>query len=175
MGDPKQIAILAALYPPFAERVMLLLAKLQSVKMAVRITEGCRPFSRSHALSLALAKEAAAPAGLSFHNYGIACDFCFLGRDPYLKKQKSLQSNRAWAEFGKQVETIGLKWGGRFPSVDSDHAELNIRAGASELFAVYRSGKMTAVWTLLDQLLGIPAKATWAQVTPFDPEKGVTS
>lgn len=128
-------------------------------------------------LTLALSKGSAAPAGLSFHNYGIACDFCFLGRDPYLKTEKKLKSNRAWAEFGAQVEAVGgLTWGGRFPNIDSDHAELNIGAReASDLFTVYRSGKMPAVWTLLDQLLGIPAKSTWATVTPFDPEQGAVS
>lgn len=59
------------------------------------------------------------PDGLQ---WGCAVDCCFLGQDPYLEKYGA--HIQIWQAYGANLEAVGLKWGGRFHSVDMPHAEL---------------------------------------------------
>jgi hypothetical protein len=49
--------------------------------------------------------------------FGHAADYHFTIGDPFAATQP-------WATFGSVAESLGLKWGGRFPKVDLDHVEM---------------------------------------------------
>ncbi len=58
----------------------------------------------------------------SFHNYGLACDFCFQGQDPYPENEN------LWITFGMIVEKNGLVWGGNFKKIlDRPHAQIDVQ------------------------------------------------
>jgi hypothetical protein len=54
--------------------------------------------------------------------YGHAVDSVFVGLDPYLEHDPL--STVKWACYGAILEALGIRWGGRFRSVDLDHAEI---------------------------------------------------
>lgn len=172
-SDPKTIAIFAKLFPPFLQRVLRVYARMEAeVGWPLRATEGCRSFARSDAL-VAAKEVVAAPAGLCFHNYGIAIDSCFLGEDPYLSSMKKTDPKKwgsIWNSFGGLCVQERLIWGGNWKHrTDFPHCELPL-GGVSihEIFALYKTGKMLAVWGKLDTMLQVTP--TWPTSGVFNPE-----
>lgn len=69
-----------------------------------------------------------AKPGSSFHNYGLAFDVCFVGRDPYLEQMEKVNKARAymaWDNLGMIGKKLGLSWGGDFKTIkDRPHFEI---------------------------------------------------
>lgn len=67
-----------------------------------------------------------AKGGESYHNFGLALDSCFMGKDPYLATIPIKDSIFLWAEYGRMCKEIGLTWGGDWkrPKTDRPHCEV---------------------------------------------------
>lgn len=58
-----------------------------------------------------------APAGYSYHNFGLAFDVCQQGPVPYPV------DSEFWERIGDTGESLGLVWGGRWKHPDRPHLE----------------------------------------------------
>lgn len=111
-----------------------------------------------------------ARGGYSFHNYGLALDVSFRGRDPYLDKFEESRRNDLWKLFGKVAKTHGFIWGGDFNGIsDRPHIHLTFGFTVYELLEVYQDYKLPGIWTMLDRHRKVPSGTDWLH--PFD--KGV--
>jgi peptidoglycan L-alanyl-D-glutamate endopeptidase CwlK len=195
--DPSSQAMLAALYPDFAARVLHVYEAMFSThQIILRMTEGVRTFERQTELyaegrttlgphptpERPLGQTVTnAPPGYSEHHYGIAADSCFFGADPYLEELARDDPARAeflWQEFGRLCREQGLTWGGDFKSlVDRPHAEL-VYGGLtlSELYRLYQQGGLASVWTRFDQIREAPsADRSSTDLTQAQAEGGPSS
>lgn len=75
----------------------------------VIVTEGSRGRKKQEAAKAA--GNSNAGFGKSFHNYGMAFDIAFAGKDPY-------GSSHPWQAVGDLGKSMGLRWGGDFKSID---------------------------------------------------------
>lgn len=91
--------------------------------------------------------------GFSWHNWGLAVDFC---RDSDVSR-RGLQpawGNRDYDVLGEEAAKIpGLEWGGIWIPMDLPHVQYRVtRASLRELTDLYREAgsKMPPVWEYLD-------------------------
>lgn len=102
--------------------------------------------------------------GLSFHNFGLAFDVCFIGLDPYLETMAKMRGAEKaeviWERIAECFEANGLISGRRFRlRKDSPHAELSYGLRLSEIVELYEHGGLAAVWTQCDKIRG--ASGEW--------------
>ena len=96
-------------------------------------------------------------AGESYHNYGLAFDCAFTGKDPYLYKLTPSERERHWRMYGDIVEKSGMVWGGNFKiksgARDLPHAELSYGLTLHQLYDYYHKTKsIEGVWNILDKI-----------------------
>ena len=132
---------LGAIYNPLAlraERVCKIMDSKHSFPM--RITQGlrsyeeqkklyCRGRSKDPKTGLWVTTDpkiivSNSPPGYSFHNYGLAVDFAFMGEDPYLENAPAGLQKHAWLSLCLACEAEGLTAGYRFLTFqDRPHAQ----------------------------------------------------
>lgn len=130
----------------------------------VRVTQGLRSFKKQEEL---YGQGRTAPgaivtnsrAGQSFHQYGVAGDICFLGKDPYL--EHSITGVRVWGTWGKCAEEEGLEWGGNFRTPDQPHAQITYGLTHQGMHALYKAGGISNVWEAFDENRGIVPGTEW--------------
>lgn len=151
--------------------------------LRMRPTEGLRSFDRQDDLYRQGRQTKGrivtnAKPGQSYHNYGVACDSCFVGFDPYLEEND--QYEYFWSDFGRIAKTHGLIWGGdfkrskilqfdphtgrkletpkifTFPFPDRPHLEIHYDGlSCEQLLEIYKVGGIKGVYTKLDTILGV--------------------
>jgi len=93
-----------------------------------------------------------AKAGRSMHNYGLAFDFCFVGKNPYLE---DLAEAKKWPEFeaiweacAVEGEKLGLVSGRRFtrPRRDNPHMELQCGLTIDQIASIHVQYGVKRVW-----------------------------
>lgn len=95
----------------------------------------------------------AAPPGLSYHNYGLAVDFCLLTPDGKsvswsLKEDLDRDSQSDWREFAAYMQGLGFEWGGNWKGkkVDPPHLQFvtinGKRITTSKLLEMVRKGQV---------------------------------
>jgi peptidoglycan LD-endopeptidase CwlK len=98
----------------------------------------------------------AAP-GSSFHNFGLALDVCFEGKDPYwelLQVQDPLEAAFRWSEFGRFSVAHGLEWGGNFTHLsDKPHVQMSMGMTLRQIQDIYKFGGLDAVFKKVDSLI----------------------
>lgn len=91
----------------------------------IRIVQGLRTFLEQHALFLQRPKVTNADAGASFHNYGLAIDFCLLIDNKEiswdLNKDYDLDGIKDWKEVVDIFKKYGYEWGGDWKFKDNPH------------------------------------------------------
>ena len=111
--------------PLVKRKAQLLIEKMNTLGLPIRITQGYRSFAEQ---DLLYAKGRVAPgeivtnakAGESFHNYGVSFDVVFteLGYDA---------TQEQWNKLGSIAESLGFEWGGRWIGfVDRPHLQLTL-------------------------------------------------
>jgi peptidoglycan LD-endopeptidase CwlK len=117
-----------------------------------------------------------APAGYSWHNFGLALDAYFAGKDPYLefairdaderyRKSKTAANRKAldfacaeferlWKAWGECGKRHGLAWGGDWPAKRKDrpHHEYTRGMSLKEARALYKEGGLNSVWDRVDEI-----------------------
>jgi peptidoglycan L-alanyl-D-glutamate endopeptidase CwlK len=88
-----------------------------------------------------------APPGKSFHQYGLAIDSCFMGKDPYFERIPFKDSNRIWNQYGMLCKKYGLEWGGDFSHPDRPHCQLTYGLSIDEIEKISDSSQ---IWKKMD-------------------------
>lgn len=104
---------------PLATRLLELAAERG---IPARIVQGERSLADQQALYDSGKGVTNAPAGLSYHNYGLAFDIV---PDEYVNLPDWNPTGPHWAALGSIGESLGLAWGGRWQKKDLPHFELN--------------------------------------------------
>lgn len=173
------------LYPDLLPRIARIQADAQRVTgYQTRLTDGGRSYSsqaaryaigrtvvgegvdKSHPLGLIVTN---ASPGLSWHQYGLAADCCFVGKDPYLEQLAESDPKAAaysWTQFGVLVKAYGFRWGGEFHLlVDRPHIELTYGLTIHEAIELYRNGGIKGVWTQIDKIRGVDTTSLWPDLS----------
>ncbi len=131
----------------------------------MRVTDGLRSFQNQFELFKRGREETAegwrivepkkvvtnAPAGFSFHAYGLAVDCAFTGTDPYLERLPD-RGEFLWSEFGRLSVAHGLTWGGNFKTlVDRPHVEMPLGLSLTDCLSLYERGGIEAIWEAAKQ------------------------
>lgn len=83
----------------------------------------------------------------SWHNYGLAIDACFTGKDPYLEQMLPERAQFLWNEYGRFLKAHGLEWGGDFHfHPDRPHAQMRYGMSLGEARSLYEFGGLKAVF-----------------------------
>lgn len=117
-----------------------------SLGLEMRMTEGLRSI-QDQAMRYAQGRTMPGPIvtrakpGYSFHNYGLAFDSCFKGKDPYLETLRTHDPKHyeyCWKKFGDLAKSHGLFWGGDFKTLpDRPHCEKRYGLSIIELHDMY--------------------------------------
>lgn len=110
-----------------------------SGKNSLRITYGLRTFEQQHNIWLKCHRPDGqripgapwttnADAGQSYHNYGLAIDFCLIHEDGRvsfsLKEDLDADGIADWAEVASAFKAAGFAWGGEWDHKDNPHVEI---------------------------------------------------
>ena len=155
------------LYPDFMVRVVRLFNDFHDLTgLELRITEGIRTLDRQKEL-YSQGRDAPGPIvtkakpGQTMHHYGVACDVCRIGKDPW---------DLPWDDFGRLARAQGLVWGGDWKKMpDKPHLEITY-AGATheDLYKLMLAGGIDTVWAYFDTVRGVPVGSEW-----YGPQKQV--
>lgn len=102
--------------------------------------------------------------GSSWHNFGLAVDSCFSGKDPYWKllaATNKAEADRRWAEFGRFCKAHGLEWGGDWNGNgvkdandwDLPHAQCCYGMNLKQVQDLYKVGGLTGIFHKIDKIL----------------------
>jgi len=140
------------LHPKLRNEVMFLVnqANGQLTKHSeIRITQTLRTFAEQDALyaqgrTTAGKKVTNAKGGQSFHNYGLALDFCLLIDDKEiswdLKKDWDGDKIADWMEVVNIFRRAGWEWGGQWKFKDNPHFQKVFGLGWKEYLKKYNAG-----------------------------------
>lgn len=148
-------------HPELARRYLLIKADVKKeMGFDIRATQCLRTIEEQNAL---YAQGRTTPGsivtwamgGESWHNFGLAIDICFSGKDPYFDQNS--YKTVYWKKFGEIVERQGLVWGGgvSYPKDKKDlpHMQLTMGLSLGEIKSIHNSGGMPAVWSEIDRRL----------------------
>lgn len=179
--DSKSESFLRNCYPKFAHRVKKTFDDVyEKHGLEMRITEAMRSFKKQQELYL-IGRNSTdknvprrtivtnALPGLSYHQYGLAIDACFQGKDPFLEKLDIYVSKLIWEDYGRFAENNGLIWGGKFKFRDMPHIELNTSFTVKELKLILEHQSIQGVWSAIDVLMGESGKEWMGENASFKP------
>jgi peptidoglycan LD-endopeptidase CwlK len=138
--DLDQISLqrISALHPAIKDEVLSAFTHAQNVvpsNMTIRIVQGLRTFPEQHALYLQRPKVTNSDAGQSYHNYGLAIDFCFI-----IDGAISWKVNPNWMKVVNIFKATGYKWGGDWINFkDLPHLEKTFGYNWRQLLAKYNA------------------------------------
>jgi peptidoglycan L-alanyl-D-glutamate endopeptidase CwlK len=147
--DSRSLTALETLHPAIRPDAIAAWTEVQAAMAAnvkVIVIQGYRTFAESNAL-YAQGRTAPgdivtfAPAGESFHNYGLAFDFAMVtnGKDDY-------NVGPHWMQVVTIMKKHGWTWGGDFPKepvdkTDNPHFEKKLGHNWRDLLALHNAGK----------------------------------
>lgn len=134
--------------------------------MAIRIAQGLRTIKEQNGLyaigrTKPGKKVTNARGGKSFHNYGLAVDFCLLidkdGNGTWdevswdIARDFDKDGIIDWHEVVIQFELRGWSWGGKWRTFkDYPHVEKSFGYKVSQLEALYNSGKRNGEYVIIN-------------------------
>lgn len=146
MGDSTTIQRIAKLHPKLRSEVATIVTEIQSKGIDIRITQGLRTIAEQDALyaqgrTKPGPKVTNAKGGQSFHNFGLAVDFCLLHKDGSiswdLHEDIDKDGIKDWMEVVAVFKKYGWVWGGDFKSIkDNPHFEKTFNKSLKELLAL---------------------------------------
>jgi len=146
-----------SLHPKIREEVRLLVYQVNNfvlksdVKMLV--TQGLRTFAEQTVIYNQKPKVTNAKAGQSFHNYGLAFDFCLVQNGKTIwdtKKDFDNDKVADWMEVVAIFKNAGYKWGGNFTSIyDAPHFEKTFGYTWKQLLEKHNAGQLINDYVIL--------------------------
>lgn len=141
------------LHPKVRDEVRALIEQANAVTgnaITIRIVQGLRTFPEQNALyaqgrTKPGPKVTNAPAGSSYHNYGLAIDFAFLVKgtgEVSWDERKDWDGDTIadWLEVVQIFLKAGWTWGGQFKSIkDTPHFEKTFGYNWKDLLKKYKS------------------------------------
>lgn len=136
--------MLEGLHPTLVNRTNMLIALAREAGLEIKICQALRTFNEQAALYAQGRSKPGkvvtkAPAGFSWHNYGLAIDFCFKGPKPF-------DEAHPWYKIGEIGKGLGLKWGGDWPHPDRPHFQLTGSLSIRDALRLHKQGGIKAVW-----------------------------
>lgn len=128
--DKSTIGRIAKLHPKLRGEVAQIITEIQANGINIRITQGLRTIAEQDELyakgrTKPGPKVTNAKGGQSFHNFGLAVDFCLLHKDGGiswdLHEDIDKDGIKDWMEVVAIFEKHGWEWGGRWKFVDNPH------------------------------------------------------
>jgi len=128
--DPRSAANIATLRPDAQTKAHEWLLKCLEAGINVKIITGTRTYNEQDNLyaqgrTKAGRKVTNAPAGYSWHNFGVAWDFVVFDEDGQPQWESPLME-----ECGKIAESLGHEWGGRWTS-PQDTPHVTVKMGCT--------------------------------------------
>lgn len=160
------------LYPDFRRLLRQAVVALEDRSVyRVKITQGLRTYAKQDELyaqgrTKPGKRVTSAKGGQSFHNFGVAADIAFFGKDPYL--EHSDDGAAMWKMWGEIAVQEGLEWGGLWdaPKTDLPHVQLTYGFDHREMHALYIRGGIVSVWEAFDRARGVELGAEWRGLIP---------
>lgn len=88
-----------------------------------------------------------APAGMSWHQYGLAVDIVFDSDPVKPDLQATYDGDLPWMQMGKFGQDLGLEWAGAWKNFpEYPHFQLTFGMQLVEAHALFEQGGLTAVW-----------------------------
>ena len=140
--DPRSAANIATLRPDAQTKAHEWLLKCLEAGINVKIITGTRTYNEQDNLyaqgrTKAGRKVTNAPAGYSWHNFGVAWDFVVFDEDGQPQWESPLME-----ECGKIAESLGHEWGGRWTSPqDTPHVTVKMGCTLAEARQRVAEGK----------------------------------
>lgn len=158
--DEKSTILLRKVYPALRERVIHVMSQMwHKQRVHLRVTHGYRSLGSQSRLynqgrTAPGPRVTNAKPGLSYHNYGLAVDFCFRGKDPYLENDP--RGVELWLFLGSLIESdSGCYWGGYFKTPDKPHMEFRVKGFTpKDCFSICEKYGMRGLWIEIDRALG---------------------
>lgn len=166
--DQASLDMLKLLYPGFRDELLTALNIIvQTTGMNVRLTCGFRSISDQQKV---YNQGRTAPGKIvtqaepfqTFHNYGLAADFCFRGKDPYLDMTEN--ASLIWSQVGSIASQNALTWGGTFKFQDKPHLENNYGLFWENCQSMVEDNGLGNLWSFLDKKRGVANGYDWGTV-----------
>lgn len=142
-ADPKNILGSGDLHPKLVSRVERLVENANRHGMNLYVHQGHRSMEEQMRLLESGRGVTQARPGYSFHNYGLAVDIVFQGKNG----QPSWSENHDWKKLGKLGKEVGLEWGGDWKSMkDRPHFQLIPNNEISTVRKDFHEGGLKKVW-----------------------------
>ncbi len=132
-NDSNLPTLLQKVHPRLAEKAWQMIELAKQEGYLIKVTQGLRTFAEQDRLYTKHPKVTNARGGFSYHNYGIAVDFCFL-----VGNQISWEE-RLYQNLGRWASRVGLEWGGNWRFKDTPHCQLPNMTSIRELLATYNA------------------------------------
>ena len=134
---------LALLHPAVRVMAIILMHRCRNIGINIILVQGFRSFAEQDALYAKGRTEVGkivtnAKGGYSFHNYGLAFDFCPLRADG----STDWDDMKKFERVGARAEDIGMTWGGRWKMKDMGHCQFTFGFAIEEMFSEFN-------WSLL--------------------------
>ena len=150
MKDPVSIPRVKLLHPAIRDEVAELIGKIEFANPAftIRIVQGLRTIEYQNELYAQGRTKPGnvvtkAKGGSSFHNYGLAIDFCLLynGKVSWDIDDDIDKDGKAdWLEVVDVFKANGYFWGGNFKSIfDAPHLEKSFGYSVKQLLQKYQN------------------------------------
>ena len=136
MRDTISVSRIALLHPRIRQEVLGIITNVESKMlptMKIRIVQGLRTFKEQQDLfaigrTLPGRRVTNARAGASFHNYGLALDFCLIYNNTAISWDTKYDMDKDgvsdWQEVVRAFKAKGYTWGGDFQSIpDNPHLQ----------------------------------------------------
>ena len=168
--DQASLDMMKMLYPGFRDDLLNVLNIIaQTTNINLRLTCGFRNISEQQKI---YNQGRTSPGKIvtnaepfqTFHNYGLAADFCFRGNDPYLDISKNAQN--IWQQVGLIAANNNLTWGGTFKFQDKPHLENNYGLYWENCQSMVEENGLATLWAFLDKKRGVPQGYEWNNPIP---------
>lgn len=146
MADASTINRIAKIHPKLRSEVANILSDIQAKNINIRITQGLRTIAEQDALyaqgrTKPGGKVTNAKGGQSFHNFGLAVDFCLMHKDGSiswdLHEDVDKDGVKDWMEVVEVFKKYGWVWGGDFKSIkDNPHFEKTFGKSLKDLISL---------------------------------------
>ena len=152
MLDQSTINKISKLHPKLRNEVLQIVKDLIEKGIIIRIVQGLRTFDEQHKLFLQRPKITNADAGQSYHNYGLAIDFCLLVDKDKNGTYESISwdlnadldgdKKKDWLEVVEEFEKHGWSWGGYWKFKDNPHFEKTFGYNFKQLLEKLRNKQL---------------------------------
>ena len=134
------------LHPMIRQDAIDAVCEVQTLGIEMLVTYGLRTFAEQDALFAKVPKVTNARGGQSYHNYGLALDFCLMrnGKASWdMKADTNQNTGSDWLEVVSCFKMRGFEWGGEWNSFkDYPHLEKRFNYHWKQLKALHDAGKI---------------------------------